>query len=214
MQRVVAFDLDGTLVDSKYHLLPAYRQARQELGLDPLPDEVLLQCIGGTRNDNRDLVLPGRPLEDFVKYDHVVARHAMDYARQCGRAYPGVVESLDRLREKGYKTVLCSNGSARTYAEPLLRILNVLPHLDHLQQIEPGQNKAQLLASIIRDFDCEGSIVMVGDRHFDAEAARENGVPFIGCRYGLFPGEIDDAHPDISLESLVLLPEAVDQLIG
>ena len=54
---------------------------------------------------------------------------------------------------------------------------------------------------------------MVGDRHFDAEAAQNNNVPFIGCRYGLFPNEIAESHADAVINSPSELLEAVNRLL-
>ena len=54
--------------------------------------------------------------------------------------------------------------------------------------------------------------VMVGDRHFDIEAARAVNIPVIGCGYGLAPFEVAGA--DLVVSNASELPEAVDRLLG
>ena len=63
MNQVVAFDLDGTLVNSALHLLPAYHEGLARINHADLPDEILLQCIGGSQQDNHALVMPEASLE-------------------------------------------------------------------------------------------------------------------------------------------------------
>lgn len=212
--KVVAFDLDGTLVDSKWHLLPAYRKAHQAVGLPVPPDDRLLMGIGGTAEDIHQLFMPQRTKEEYQEYAGKVFAYCMEAAKTGARTYPHIKESLEMLRKEGYKLVLCSNGNVEQYSTPLLGLLGILPLLDHLQPIVAERNKSELLASIIREFECEGHIVMVGDRHYDAQAARDNGVPFIGCRYGLFPAEIDEVHPDVVIEDALQLPAAVKRILG
>lgn len=54
--------------------------------------------------------------------------------------------------------------------------------------------------------------VMVGDRHHDMQAARDNGLPFVGCQYGYLPHEVDGA--DIRVARAEDIPRAVKSLIG
>lgn len=213
MNKVVAFDMDGTLVNSVKHLLPAYRESLAEIHHAPVPYEKMLQCIGGTMEDNRQLIMPESTIEEFYQYEMLVAKNATKYAKTHGECYPHIPESLKMLRQSGYITVLCSNGT-REYVLPLLETLQLTKYLDHVQEITVEKNKTHLLASIVRDFDCAENIVLVGDRHFDAEAARNNGVPFIGCKYGLFPKEIDAARPEAILNDPLELLDAVKRLLG
>lgn len=210
MNQVVAFDLDGTLSQSEHFLLPSYREALLIMGITPAPDEVLKNMIGGTLEDNIKIAMPGHPMEEFLVYINHVHRLAAQYAVQYGVCYPGVAQSLEQLRAQGYKIALCSNGT-EDYITHILDILKIRQYFDFIQHIVVGCNKSQLLTRILEHFETR-EVVMVGDRHFDQTAARNNGVPFIGCAYGLYPEEIRAA--DIVLESAYQLPDAVKSLLG
>lgn len=213
MNKVIAFDLDGTLVNSALHLMPAYKASLLRMNRTLPPDEVLLQCIGGSQDDNHALLMPECSRETFLTYERLVAESAAEFAKTRGQCYPHIKEALDLLRKRGYLTVLCSNGT-REYVVPLLDVLGLTDHLHAIQKIKDERNKTQLLASLIRDFDCVANVALVGDRHFDAEAARNNGVPFIGCLYGLFPKEIEAALPEAVLRDPLELPEVAERLLG
>ena len=57
MEKLIAFDLDGTLSRSDLFLLPAYRMALTKMGRPVLSDEVLLTMIGGTTLDNAQIMV-------------------------------------------------------------------------------------------------------------------------------------------------------------
>lgn len=96
-----------------------------------------------------------------------------------------------RFARSGYKIALCSNGTA-DYANGILGALGILDAIDYIQPALAGVNKSTLLARIMEHYATD-RVVMVGDRHFDRTAARDNSVPFIGCGYGVYPAEIADA---------------------
>ncbi len=210
MNKVVAFDLDGTLSQSDAYLLRAYEGGLEAMGMPMLPKERLMQMIGGTVDDNKEIILPEGSMEKFMEYLHVVDSLAEKYARLYGHTYPGIPEALARLREKGYKIALCSNG-AEGYIRFILDVLGIQELFDAIQPNIPGWNKSDLLRKILKDFQTTQG-VMVGDRHFDWEAAKDNQVPFIGCLYGLFPNEVEKA--EFTISSPEQLPALVESILG
>ena len=210
MQKVVAFDLDGTLSESDRFLVPAYREALQRMGKVPPPDAIIRQIIGGTAADNKELIFPGCPWEEYEMHQKLVKELNGKYMALYGRAYPQIRESLLALRERGYHTALCSNGSER-YARQVLEIFDLQEGIEEIFSGRPGWNKVDLLGYLLQTTGAEAA-VMVGDRHFDLEAARGNGIPFIGCRYGLFPQEVATA--DRVVDCPEEIPQAVADLIG
>lgn len=211
MIQAVLFDLDGTLVQSDRFVLPAYRQAFADFGLPETPDEVLIQSIGGTYDENHRRTMPDRSCEEYDAYAARVYELVQTrfLAEVC--AYPGVQQALAMLREKGYITALCTNASA-TYFQPILKQAGLTNSFDHLIEHETGQDKVALAKMILQRLHAERA-VMVGDRRYDAEAARATGMGFIGCHYGLFPAEIDAAMPDAVLKHPDELVQAVERVM-
>lgn len=208
MTKVLAFDLDGTLSESDLFLLPAYRYALETLGA-PVPDDAgLKNMIGGTYLDNWQISLPGSPEERYKKYCDLVLEFAIDHAPELGRAYTGLSETLELLSGRGYKLALCTNGEP-DYADVVLRAIGLRKFFPEIPLYDSLWDKTRRLAHIVSSAgDCDA--VMVGDRHFDRTAAKNNGIPFVGCGYGLFPSEVSEADALISTPSELTL--AVERL--
>ena len=107
---LLIFDLDGTLIDSKLDLANAVNAARAQLGLGPLNLAVIMTYIGygapvliqKTLSGEASETQIAQALEFFLDY---YGRHALDSTR----LYPGVRESLERLRQGGKRLAILSN---------------------------------------------------------------------------------------------------------
>ena len=204
---LVAFDLDGTLSQSDRFLPRSYRLAAQKLGAAQPPEETLRNMIGGSYTDNRRLMEPYLPPEQYDLFSQYTREFAVELSQGC--AYPEIVDCLEALKGMGCLPVLCSNGLS-DYVEGILQAEGLRSQFGQLLYGQRGWNKTQVLAYLMEAYHA-GCTVMVGDRHFDLEAARGNGVPFIGCGYGLFPQEIQTA--DRVVASPAQIPQAVRELL-
>ena len=116
MNAVVAFDMDGTLIDSAGDIGAAVNRMRVSFGLKPLPRGSVVRMVG---NGARVLVAraladaPGLdPDEAFRRYRHEYDTHLIDETR----LYPGVMETLDALKSAGFRLAVFTNkpfGSTR-----------------------------------------------------------------------------------------------------
>lgn len=210
MTKVLAFDLDGTLSQSDLFLLPAYRYALETLGAPVPDDDGLKNMIGGTYLDNWKISLPGSPEARYKKYCDLVLEFAIDHSHELGRAYSGLSDTLALLCGRGYKLALCSNGEP-DYADVVLRAIGLRDFFAEIPLYDSLWDKTRRLAHIVSSAG-GGAAVMVGDRHFDKTAAKNNDIPFIGCGYGLFPSEVSEADAVIATPSE--LTDAVEKLIG
>ena len=92
--RLLVFDLDGTLVDSKVDLANSVNHALTEFGLPPLPNETVYSYVGNgatmlirsALGTGREAILP-EVLDVFLGH---YRRHLLDTTLP----YPGVAESL------------------------------------------------------------------------------------------------------------------------
>jgi len=94
LQRLIAFDLDGTLIDSRRDLADSANQLIAELGGEPLTEQAVGRMVGdGARVlveralAAAKLVDPGEALPRFLQiYDTRLLNHT--------RPYPGVEEAI------------------------------------------------------------------------------------------------------------------------
>src|SRR5690349_7866687 len=102
--KTIVFDLDGTLVDSLPDIIASFQYSLTSLEL-PTPSDAEVR------------MLIGQPLEDM--YAHFAPAHVTTlcaiyrehYPRNFvnrSRPYPGVIELLRTLRERGYKLAIAT----------------------------------------------------------------------------------------------------------
>ncbi len=191
MKKLVVFDVDGTLSRTDLFSVPAHLKALEKRGVINVTAEKIVSTFG-ERADEYVKTLLGEvtPLEARQYLDDV-AQFEQEFIAEKGRPYDGVVESLKQLQADGYRIATCSNSSLR-YQTAVLTGLHLLPYVDAIQDLRPNMTKVQTLALLLEKEEPDAA-VMVGDRKFDIEAGRENGLKTIGCRYGFNPAEAESA---------------------
>ena len=111
--RLIAFDLDGTLVDTAPDLIGAlnYILSREKLPPLPLASARNLLGAGARRLIERGLEVEGREVDtagmnrliaDFIDY---YAEHIADESRP----FDGLLDALDQLSTQGYLRAVCTN---------------------------------------------------------------------------------------------------------
>ena len=120
------FDLDGTLVDSVYQHVLAWREALEEAGIDLAVWRIHRRIgMSGGLFVNALLRETGRPVtaEDAARLQQ---SHAEAYARQVSqvRALPGARELLAYLTEASVPWAIATSGRLET-ARPALELLGV-----------------------------------------------------------------------------------------
>ena len=106
--KAVVFDLDGTLLDTLEDLTFATNYAISHYGYPSITKEDTKKYIG---NGIRNLILRsvGHDLthidEMFLKFKEYYSIHCLDFTKP----YPGIYQTLDRLKEDGYRLGCVSN---------------------------------------------------------------------------------------------------------
>lgn len=188
----LAFDLDGTLVDTIADLAAAANAMRADFALPALAQDRLASFVGGgmaqlvhrALTDERDgEAHPERHAAGVASfsqhYDHLLAEQS--------RPYPGVVEALQALRELGLPLAVVTNKPYR-FSALLLERLGLAPYF---QLVLGGDSLAHKkphplpLQHVCAHFDiAPASLLMVGDSHFDRDAAVNAGSPCLLLTYG------------------------------
>ena len=185
------FDLDGTLVDSVYQHVIAWRDALESVGVD-LPVWKIHRRIGMSGGLfvaalSRELDRPlGREVLDALQ-----GLHAEAYVRQFDsvRPLPGAIELLGTLDAYEVRWAIATSGSER-YARLSLDLLGLpgdtpLITRDQVRHAKPDPDLFLAAAERI-GADIADSVV-VGDRVWDllaARRARALGVGLLSGGYG------------------------------
>ena len=127
--KLVIFDLDGTLNRTDLYSVAAQQKALEEFGVTGIPEADLKGCLGGRPIDYAKRFLPHLTHEDHLRYlERELYWEKVIMEKSCG-SFEGIPELLDRLHQAGYRTAVCSN-SARDYIVPVLTALHLLDKID------------------------------------------------------------------------------------
>lgn len=217
----IAFDLDGTLVDSAPDLIGTLNRMLVGEGLPPVPMESASTLIG---SGARALLVhgfeaAGAPVER-AKSDELFERFLVDYAAHIAdgsQPFEGVVETLERLSQRGAILVVATNKRS-DLSELLLGKLDLTRHFaaivgpDRVSARKPsGAHLKEAVA--IAGGDPERAI-MVGDAAPDADAARDAGMPCILTTFGFTPTPVEDLGGDVLIDAFEDVEEAIDGILS
>jgi phosphoglycolate phosphatase len=184
----VAFDLDGTLVDTGPDLTASLNHALVELGRPPVSEASVRGMVGhGARKLlERGLAASGEASPALI--DQGFSMFLDYYADHiCDRSVPfdGVERAMDRLAEGGVRLAICTN---KLEALTLL-LLDALGWRDRFAAVVGGDSLPQrkpdpapLHAAILRAGG--GAAAYVGDSITDTDTAQAAGLPCVAVTFG------------------------------
>lgn len=206
--KLLIFDLDGTLIDSRLDLIHSVNAMLKHLGRPELPGDVIASYVGDgapmlvrrALGDPRDEGLIKAGLEHFLAYYRL---HKLDHTH----AYDGIKEMLTVIRN--------SNGISRRMAvlsnkpvNPSRAIVEALGLAEFFIHIyggnsfltkKPDPHGAQ---AILRETKTRAhETLMVGDSSVDVITGRNAGLWTCGVTYGFAPHTLCEAPPDVAVDS-------------
>ncbi len=209
--RLLVFDLDGTLIDSREDLIASVNAALGQFGLAPQAGDRVASYIGDGAGmlveralaaDGADRSLAPAVLEAFLDYyrDHKLDRT---------RPYPGVLARLAGLRESlPVRMAVLTNKPVHASRE-ICSALGLAPYFFSIyggNSFATKKPDPEGLRKLMAEAGAgPEETVMIGDSDVDILTARAAGAWSIGCRYGLSPQSI------AAMEREGLVDVAVDE---
>jgi len=195
----IAFDLDGTLVDTAPDLHRALNHVMDSLGLPHTPLEDVRIFVG---QGARALIVRACAVhgvthgeEDLDRFTRAyVDEYAADIARHS-QPYPGLLTALDQLSNAGARFVVCTN-KLTSLSVQLLDTLGLSPRFaaivgaDAVERRKPHPD--HYIAAIRAGGGDFSRSLMVGDSTNDVQSARAAAAPVIVYAHGY--SEIAPAH--------------------
>lgn len=181
----IFFDLDGTLTDSGDGIVNSVIYALKRFGIDKSREE-LYKFVGP-------------PLlysfKEFCGFSESDAERAVTYYREYfadkgifeNRVYDGIKEVLTKLRDSG-RSLCVATSKPQEYTLKILDKFGLSEYFDYVFGSSMNGNDSSKEIIIRRAAEHSGAdalkCLMVGDRRFDIEGAKKNGLASVGVLYG------------------------------
>jgi phosphoglycolate phosphatase len=206
--KLLIFDLDGTLIDSREDLANSINAMLIHFGKKELPHEVIASYIG----DGAPMLVRrslGDPDDENFVQDAVLyfmgwyREHKLDHTY----VYDGVKEALAAIQKsrngEPLKMAVLSNkpvGPSRAIVEAL----GLGPYFFqvyggnsfHTKKPDPAGVQILLEEAGVQPEET----VIIGDSDIDVLTARNSGIYSVGVTYGLAPHTLKDAPPDVLID--------------
>jgi phosphoglycolate phosphatase len=217
---VIAFDLDGTLVDSAPDLVGTLNALLDQEGLPSLPLDEARAMIGrGARAllerafaAAGETIAPERMPILFERFiDHYQARIARE-----SRPFPGVARALDELAAAGAILAVCTN-KRTSLSIALLDALGLSARFAAIVGPDAAGASKPDPRHLVFAIEAAGGrpdhALMVGDSVTDRDAARAAGVPLALVSFGYTETPAAELAPDALIDHFAELPAAARRLL-
>ena len=228
--KLLVFDLDGTLIDSRIDLTNSVNAMLAHYGKPTLAEPTIASYIGDgvvalvrralahahlisgaserTQTDPHDDAFIEEAVHWFIGYYRI---HKLDFTY----VYPGVLQSLAAIRSRHphlpmavltNKPVRPSRDICRHFGLDVFFFANYGGN--SFPTKKPDPEGLSILIAAAKAVPAE--TVMIGDSHVDVETARACGARSLGCTFGLSPASLAAAQPDLSVDHAGEWPAALN----
>ena len=199
--RLVMFDLDGTLVETAPEICDAVNDTLRHFALAPVAQQQVNDWIGhGTHSLLvQALAFSQGITEAAVRASATLAELAAvfktHYALRCGtrsQPYPDVLDTLERLRQRGAHLAVVTNKES-AYTQTVLDAHALTSYFDAVICGDTFATKKPspdgVLACLAQFGVAASEALFVGDSSIDVATARNAGVPVWAVPYGYNMGQ-------------------------
>ena len=207
---MIIFDWDGTLCDSAHHIIASVQQAAREMGLPAPSDEAAANIIGLGLPEGMARLYPEVPETRRQELARTYSRHYVANESDTPALFPGALETLHQLRDRGLELAVAT-GKSRRGLDRILAKMELTGFFEATRCADETRSKPHplMIQEIMSEREVTaGQVVMVGDTEYDLEMAVNAGVASVGVSFGVHSVERLQAHGPVAIVDT--LPQLLD----
>ncbi|KEA61903.1 hypothetical protein ADIMK_4050 [Marinobacterium lacunae] len=186
MYKLLIFDWDGTLIDSQARIIASMQAAAAELGHEALCPEAVRNIIGLGLPEAIRALIPEIDPDGIELMRERYAHHFLFQNDTPTELYPGVSDTLARLRDRGYRLAVATGKSRRGLDRVLEETgLGGLFEITRCADETKSKPDPCMLIEILDETGVQaGEALMIGDTEYDLEMGSRIKMPTVAVSYG------------------------------
>lgn len=186
--KLVIFDFDGTLADTKENIILTFQMTMKELGVEIKSRQECAATIGLTLEDAFKVLYPGMAAEKYILLRDTYRRIFKENRKiLVPGLFPEVMETLEELRCRGYLMSIASSRqspSLQSFLEDM-KIAHLFEYAVGGDNVEHPKPAPDAVLQILRHYNLSAEeAFVVGDMPFDINMATNAGVKSCGVTWG------------------------------
>lgn len=180
--QTVIFDMDGTLVDTSPGVLGCFQKTVEKMGLTPLAKEEEFKVLGPSLHDSYTQLF-GLDKEGAAQAIELYRKEYASWGLEASRLFDGIEPLLRDLKRRGVQLAVATS-KAMPFALQMLKNKGLAQYFDVVQAPGLGETSGEKHGLIRAAMEqTKGPHLMLGDRVYDVEGAKKNGID---CAYALY----------------------------
>lgn len=186
--KLVIFDFDGTLADTKENIILTFQMTMKEMGVEIKSRQECAATIGLTLEDAFKVLYPGMAAEKYILLRDTYRRIFKENRKiLVPGLFPEVMETLEELRRRGYLMSIASSRlspSLQSFLEDM-KIAHLFEYAVGGDNVEHPKPAPDAVLQILRHYNLSAEeAFVVGDMPFDINMATNAGVKSCGVTWG------------------------------
>ena len=188
MAKLIIFDFDGTLGDTRANIVLTMRNTLQRLGYRVPDEETIAATIGVPLEKGFEQMLPGITPAD-VALCAKTYREIFEKNRKMlvPSLFPSVKETLATLKESGFVLTIASSRSYGSLKE-FIREMGIEPYISYVlgaNSVTHAKPHPEPVLKTMADLGCRpGETLVVGDMPVDIQMGKGAGARTCAVTYG------------------------------
>ena len=205
--KIIIFDLDGTLIHSLPDMSIAMNKTLKHFKLRTLSEEKLQEFVGEgmLKLSENVLKFSGADLDLIDNFFSMYRKEYSENPYNLTTLMPGVKDSLKYLLDKNVHINICTN-KRQHVAEKILKLMNLSDNFDFIvgaNENVPLKPHRQMIDFICNQYNSnENEFIMVGDTNVDIMAAKNAGISSIIVDGGYTNKDCKSLGADIYLNNM------------
>ncbi|MCM3273874.1 pyrophosphatase PpaX [Paenibacillus elgii] len=185
MIQTVLFDLDGTIVDTNELIIQSFLHTFEGITAEPVTREHIVPNMGRPLIEQMVFFSGREQVDDLVqKYRTFNIAHHDELVRE----FPYVRETVAKLHAAGVKLGVVTSKIRQT-TEMGLKLMGLYDYFGTIvtvDDVEKAKPDPEGIHKAVRELGGDlSSALMVGDSHYDIEAAHNAGIPSVAVAWSL-----------------------------